>query len=86
MASNLSRIGYIIMYAGCPLVWASKMQTEIAISTTKAEYIALSQAKREDIPFIGLLKEISAVFGVVKNIPEMNCTLFEYNNRCLLLD
>lgn len=36
-----SRTGYVIMYAGCPIVWASKMQTLVALSTTEAEYIAL---------------------------------------------
>jgi hypothetical protein len=40
-------MGYIITYAGCPMHWSSKMQTEIALSTTEAEYIALSQAMRE---------------------------------------
>ena len=32
-----SRMGYIITYAGCPMHWSSKMQTEIALSTTEAE-------------------------------------------------
>ncbi|KAL7516471.1 hypothetical protein ACHAWX_001485, partial [Stephanocyclus meneghinianus] len=40
----LSRTGYVIMYAGCPITWSSKLQTQIALSTTKAEYITLSQA------------------------------------------
>jgi len=31
-----SRTGFIIMYAGCPLTWSSKMQTETALSTTDA--------------------------------------------------
>ena len=38
----LSRSGCVIMYAGCPVHWFSKLQTEIALSTTEAEYIALS--------------------------------------------
>ena len=42
--SVLSRTGYVIMYAGCPLTWCSKLQTEIALSTTEAEYIALSKS------------------------------------------
>ncbi len=42
----LSRTGYVIMYANCPILWVSRLQiqTEIALSTAKAEYIALSQA------------------------------------------
>ena len=47
-----SRSGHVIMYAGCPLVWASKLQTEIALSTTESEYISLSTALREIIPLM----------------------------------
>jgi hypothetical protein len=36
-----SQLGHVIVNAGCPIVWASKLQTQIALSTTKAEYIAL---------------------------------------------
>jgi hypothetical protein len=39
-----SRTGYVLMLANCPLLWVSKMQTEIAASTMEAEYIALSQS------------------------------------------
>jgi hypothetical protein len=35
-------MGYIITYAGCPMHWSSKMQTEIALLAIEAEYIALS--------------------------------------------
>ena len=51
----LSRSGYVLMYANCPVLWCSKLQTEIALSTTEAEYIALSQSMREVIPFMTLL-------------------------------
>jgi hypothetical protein len=37
-----SRTGYVIAYGGCPISWASKLQTEVALSTTKAEYNAMS--------------------------------------------
>ncbi len=40
-----------------PMHWASKMQTEIALSTTEAEYIALSQSMREILPIMWLLQE-----------------------------
>ena len=73
------------MYCGCPLVWSSKLQTEIALSTTEAEYIALSQSMRELIPLIGMLSEISPVFGVVKRPPNIKGSLFEDNSSCLTL-
>jgi hypothetical protein len=37
-----SRTGYVITSASCLVLWSSKLQTEIALSTTEAEYIALS--------------------------------------------
>eukprot|EP00957_Ditylum_brightwellii_P194388 14804222-Ditylum_brightwellii.AAC.1 len=45
--SVLSRTGYIIKYANCLIVWTSKVQIEITLNTTEAEYVALSQAIRE---------------------------------------
>jgi hypothetical protein len=53
-----SQTGYVMALGGCPIQWNSKPQTEIALSTTKAEYIALSQAMRELIPLRRLLLEI----------------------------
>ena len=40
--SVLSRTGFIIKYASCPIAWSSKLQSEIALSTIKSEYISLS--------------------------------------------
>jgi hypothetical protein len=42
-----SRTGYIVMYAGCPIIWASKLQGEIALSSTESEYLAISSVMRE---------------------------------------
>jgi hypothetical protein len=39
-----SRAGYVILAFGCPVLWRSKLQTEIALSTMEAEYVALSTA------------------------------------------
>ncbi len=55
-----SRTGYGITYAGSPLVWASKLQTEIVLSSTEAEYIILSTAVREVIPLLELAKEVAS--------------------------
>ena len=44
------RTGYVITYRGAPLMWVSKMQTQVALSTMEAEYIALSQSMRDLIP------------------------------------
>ncbi|KAI2507905.1 hypothetical protein MHU86_6563 [Fragilaria crotonensis] len=55
-----SRHGYIINYAGCPLLWKSQLQTEIALSTTESEYTGLSYALRDAIPIMELLKEMKS--------------------------
>ena len=82
-ASVLSRTGYVIMYAGCPITWGSKMQTEIALSTTESEYIALSTAMREVIPFMNLMKEIADTFGLLTRKPVFRCTVWEDNESCI---
>jgi hypothetical protein len=46
----LSRTGYVVTFCGCPISWASKLKSEIALSTTESEYIALSAATRELLP------------------------------------
>ena len=68
------------MYANCPLIWASKIQTEIALSSTKAEYIALSQALREIIPLTALMKEArNHDINLAVNKAQIHCRLFEDN-------
>jgi hypothetical protein len=39
---NNPHMVYIIMYAGCAVLWKLQMQTEIALSSTESEYIGLS--------------------------------------------
>ena len=53
-----SRHGYIILYYGCPLIWKSQLQTEIALSSTESEYTGLSYALREAILLLSLLDEL----------------------------
>ena len=45
-----SRTGYIIKYMGCPIVWVSKLQTEMTLSTCEAEYTMCSEALHAAIP------------------------------------
>jgi hypothetical protein len=61
-SSSLSRTGFVIMYSGVPIIWHSKLQTEIALSTCEAEYIALSQCARALIPLRRLIENISEIY------------------------
>ena len=37
MSTTKSWSGWVIFYAGCPIIWASKLQSKVALSTTEAE-------------------------------------------------
>ena len=70
---------------GCPLLWVSKLQTEIALSTTEAEYVALSQSMRELIPAQAMLKEVLQHFKLNLSNTSSHSTVFEDNNGAIAL-
>jgi hypothetical protein len=81
-----SRTGYVIMYGTCPLLWGSKLQTCISLSTTEAEYVALSQALRDTIPIMNLLTELKEYgFHAKDTKPTVHCQAFEDNTGALEL-
>ena len=51
------------MYCGCPIHWVSKLQSKIALSTTEAEYIALSMCLRDLLPMRTMLAELCKGFN-----------------------
>jgi hypothetical protein len=74
-----SRTGFVICYANCPLIWCSKLQTEIALSTAEAEYIAMSHALRDTIPIQNLVKEVSCIFQLPEPLTDFCITVHEDN-------
>ena len=79
-----SRHGYFITYNGVPLLWKSQLQHEIALSTTEAEYTALSYSLREAIPIINLLQEMKNLkFNVSDEIAKIHCKVFEDNSGAI---
>ena len=86
IAGNLmSRTGFVLKYAGCPIFWSSKLQTEIALSTAEAEYIALSSALREVIPLMTMMLEINDIFPLHICPPDFYCTVWEDNQSCIAM-
>ena len=61
------------------MVRLSKLQTGIALSTTEAEYIALFQVMRDQIPLMNILSEIEMIFPIQKHKSKVKCALFEDN-------
>lgn len=81
-----SRTGYVILVAGCPVLWKSKLQTEIALSTMEAEYVALSQACKDLFPLLDMVKELSNAVGVpVDEDTNMHVQVHEDNVGALTL-
>jgi hypothetical protein len=81
-----SQSGWIIFYARCPISWASKLQSQVALSTTEAKYIAMSQSLHDVIPVMNLLQEMREQdFQVICTEPHVYCKVFEDNSGALEL-
>jgi hypothetical protein len=74
-----SRTGYVICIAKCPVMWVSRLQTETAMSTMHAEYIALATAMRDLIPFKRIAQEVCTHMGLSD---EKLATASEGKDRC----
>ena len=85
--SAKSRSGYIIRFAGTPLIWKSKLQTRTALSTLEAEYIALSASLRAMIPLRRIILELAKAVPTIPSDFEakFDCKLFEDNSGAFLL-
>ena len=81
-----SRAGWIIMIAGCPIIWRSKLMTEICLSTMESEYIALSTSCRDLLPLHNVVEEVGQSLGLNKgNIMNIKSTIWEDNEAALKL-
>ena len=81
-----SHSSWIIFYASCPIIWASKLQLQLALSTTEAEYIALSMSLQDVLPIMFLLDEMrERIFQVICTAPHVYCKVFEDNSIVLEL-
>ena len=81
-----SHTGYVLLLGGCPLFWLSKLQTEIMLSTTEAEYITLSQAMQALLPLRSLLREVGTKMQLSYSSKSVIRTrVWEDNNGALAL-
>jgi Reverse transcriptase (RNA-dependent DNA polymerase) len=75
-----SRTGFVIKLSNCPVIWGSKLQGSIALSTMEAEYLALSSTMRELIPFKELVTAVGNAVGFTSNeITTIRTTVWEDN-------
>ena len=83
-AGALSCTGYLITYANCPIMWGSKMQSLVALSTTEAKLIAMSTVLCEVIHLRNHLLELRGCnFPIPFMKPQVVCCTFEDNAACI---
>ena len=81
-----SRTGYTISLNGCPIIWGSKLQGSISLSTMMAEYYALSSTLREVLPFRNLIKTVARATGLNEDCAtDFKVTCWEDNAGALIL-
>ncbi|KAK3010396.1 hypothetical protein RJ639_011710 [Escallonia herrerae] len=56
--SRRSTTGYVFTFYGGPISWKSVLQSTTALSTTEAEYMALTEAAKEALWLKGLVEEL----------------------------
>ena len=64
-----SMTGYVFTVFGCIVSWKATLQSTIALSTTEAEYMALTEAVKEGKWLHGLLDSL----GLNAQVPEVHC-------------
>ena len=67
------------------MMWASRMQTEISISTAESEYVACSTAMRDVLSLMQLMKEIDEIFLIRQSKLLIHCNVYEDNESCILM-
>jgi hypothetical protein len=79
-----SRTGFVILYAGCPITWTSKLQTQVALSSTEAEVIALSTSLREATYLMQIVQELQLHgYDFTAAKPKVHCRVFEDNQGAI---
>jgi hypothetical protein len=82
-----SRMGFAICISSCPIIWQSKLQDMIALSTMEAEYNALStRSMRELLPVQRLVHAIGKSIGLSDDrLTTIKTTVWEDNAGALTL-
>ncbi|KAL7556403.1 hypothetical protein ACA910_013045 [Epithemia clementina (nom. ined.)] len=77
-----SRTGYVITLGETPVLWVSKLQSKIALSTTESEYTALSTAMRDVLPLRCLIDELATQLETKRERLTTLTIVWEDNDAC----
>jgi hypothetical protein len=81
-----SRSGNVICLSGCPVMWSSKLQSCISLSTMEAEYVSLSSACKELLPLLDQIRELASAVGLpINKTTNMHVKIHEDNVGALTL-
>ena len=79
--------GCVITYGSCPLTWGSRLQREVALSSTKAECIAISESSMRDalylMQLVKDLRDCTSIIKIGETPPRVHCQIFKDNSGAL---
>eukprot|EP00957_Ditylum_brightwellii_P009338 706639-Ditylum_brightwellii.AAC.1 len=77
--------GLVITLCNCLIIWATKLQKDQSSSTVEAEYVALSTAMKDLLPFQCLVKELIEKFNLQAGATNIRSRVWEDNSGALIL-
>ena len=84
----ISRTGFVVTFANFSLLWMSKLQTEISLSTLYSEYVVLSHSVRALLSLKSLIKEVIDNLGIdSENLKFVSSSsIYEDNNGAIFVE
>ena len=80
--TRISVYGYVIYFCGIPIAWRSKWMRSVVLSTTEAEYMALSEVVKELKFIVQLLQTMNITVELPITVPVDNVgAIWLSNNR-----
>ncbi len=80
-----SRTGFVIVFAGVPVLWQFKLQTETTLSTMEAKIIALAACMRELILIMDIVQLLADAVGIPAGDVNMRVSVHDDNLGALVL-
>ena len=80
--TRISVYGFILYFCGCPIAWRSKSGKSVTLSSTEAEYVAISELAKE-IMFVKQLLESLGIFltlPIIVQVDNVGAIYLAYNH------
>ena len=84
--TRISVFGYIIYFCGIPIAWRSKGTKSVVLSTTEAEYMALSEVVKELKFIVQLLQTMNIEVELPSTVHVDNVGAIWLSNNCTTSD